>query len=325
MPIELDYEPAFVERAVRHALAGRPEARLFHREREQVYWVRDPEERAGLFAALDARWFARLKLGMPVEQALTEQPLIVAGVARCAVGRPRRAEEAGAELLVRDGQAREQSAAGRVLRLLFDPARLIEPEPLMAFLRRELEHVADMLDPDFGYEPYLPQATGPGASRIARERYRVLWDASVDGRLVRAGKLPPGVRAERLAEVSRAFATLGATATQGASPTPLHEASPTPLEVFARFFDCPRPTHPAIVAQVMEACAAGRAAASVCPLCGFAATDLEPGELDHEALEEIRRDFPAWRPELGCCRQCADLYQATKLSAAGAAALPGIR
>lgn len=315
MPIELDYEPGFLEEAVRRALIGRPEARLFHRQRETVYWVDEAEDRARAFTVLDARWFARLGLGKPIETALAEQPTIPAEIARCAVGRPRRPREAGAELLVRETEEQELTASGRVLRLLIDPELLVNPEllpdrdSLIDFLRRELAHVADMLDPTFGYQPRLPSVIGPAAERQQRERYRVLWDITIDGRLMRAGKLPARVRERRWLEFSRSFAALGARA----------------AEVFGKFFDDPKPTHATIVAQLVEPGMAERTAASACPLCGFPATDLSPGELNDDLIEEIARDFPGWRPEHRCCRQCGDLYRASRLSRASAAALPGIR
>jgi hypothetical protein len=65
-----------------------------------------------------------------------------------------------------------------------------------------------------------------------RDTYRVLWNAWVDGRLVRLGVLPVTARAERLADFARAFPHLGAGL----------EAA------FDRFFAAQHLTHAALVA-----------------------------------------------------------------------------
>jgi hypothetical protein len=90
-----------------------------------------------------------------------------------------------------------------------------------------------MLDRDFGYEPRLPAGDGPTlrAGRRA-ERYRVLWDAYVDGRLVAAGRAPVSVRLARLREFGRAFPELGEQAETA----------------FRRFFEAGRCTHADLVA-----------------------------------------------------------------------------
>jgi hypothetical protein len=306
--MRIDYEPRFIEEAVLRAIASRPEARRFYRERDAAYDVPDPEARGRAFDALHGAWYERLGLGAPLAQALGEQPLIAAGVARCAVGRSPRRQDAGAELLVRAEPGERVDA--RLLRLLLAPEALLERGPLLCFLRRELQHVADMLDPAFGYTPALPPAGGPAHERLLRDRYRAAWNATVDGRLVRAHRLPGSARGERLLEFASAFPSLG-------------EAIE---DVFALVFEDPAPTHATLVALVSTA---GGAPAGVgaCALCGFPGADRDPAlaALPAQVVAAIRCDFPDWTAEAGCCRQCADLYRAQKLSAAGAAALPGIR
>jgi len=96
---------------------------------------------------------------------------------------------------------------------------------------------------------------------------------------------------------------------------------------FARFFDDPAPTHAAIVEFVTRPATRGHPAAGICALCGFPTADPDPDPrgLVASGGTELARDFPAWRPEHGCCRQCADLYRSAAVSRAAAAALPGIR
>jgi hypothetical protein len=223
-------------------------------------------------------------------------------VTRCAVGRPERRGDAGADLLV--------GPSVRLLRLLLAPETLLAPAALLPFLRRELQHVADMLDPRFGYAPHLPAvAGGPAYERLLRDRYRVLWDVTVDGRLVRAGLLEPAVRQARRREFLAAFSGLA-------------DAE----ERFAQLFADPAPTHAGLTAFVL-ATARGARPGGACALCGFPTSDLEPdpAALAAETGGEIAADFPEWTAAEGCCRQCADLYRARALSRAAAATLPGIR
>jgi hypothetical protein len=300
--MEIEYEPRFLEEAVLRAAGERPEGRLYRRERERLYAIADAEARGAAFDALNVSWFTRFGLDRPLARAFAEQPLVTAGVTRCAVGRPPRRRDAGADLMVRPG--------ARLLRLLLAPELLLAGDELLAFLRRELQHVADMVDPRFGYAPSLPPVPGgPAYDRLLRERYRVVWDVTVDGRLVRAGHLPPTARRARRQEF---LDTFGAFA----------EAE---LE-FERLFADRAPTHAAITAFVL-ATAAGARAGGACALCGFPTSDLEPdpAALAAEVGAEIVADCPGWQPAAGCCRQCADLYRARAMSRAAAAALPGVR
>lgn len=311
--MEIEYEPGWVDEAVRRALAGNPAARLYHRDRERAYRDPDPESRVRAFEALDREWFERLGLARPLTQALAEYPLVLAGVRRIGVGRPPDRRHAGADLLVpRLAAGEPMPAHGRALRILVAPESLLATDELLAFLRRELLHVADMLDPRFGYEPVLAASAGPTHERLLRDRYRCVWDVTVDGRLVRAGRLDPSVRVACARRVERAFPALGAAESAAA---------------VARFFDHPAPTHADIVAFVRQPGPVERRLAGACALCAFPTTDAEPdpARLLAAAGSEIARDFPTWSPDEGCCRQCAELYRAAALSRAAAAALPGIR
>jgi hypothetical protein len=221
MPI--DYEPGLVEAAV---LASAGTGRAFHDERDPLYTIGDAEAREAAFATLHVRWFERLGLDRSLAEALAERPEIEASCARCVVGRAGAVPAEAADLLV-------APPARPTLLVRLTPARVAVPERALAFLRHELLHVADMLDRDFGYEPRLPP-TGDGRLLDDRraERYRVLWDAYVDGRLVAASRALPDVRAERLHEFSRAYPELDDRV----------EAA------FERFFAARRCTHAELVA-----------------------------------------------------------------------------
>jgi hypothetical protein len=219
----IDYEPALVEAAV---LAGVGAGRdAFHRERDPLYAIADGEAREAAFVELHARWFQRLGLDRWLPDALAERPQIAALCGRWVVMRARAPGGEAADLLV--APPRPPTVLVRCT-----PERLAAPAAALAFLRHELLHVADMLDRDFGYEPRLPYEGGRRPAGRLAERYRVLWDAYVDGRLVAGARAPASVRAERLYQFRAAFPELGDRA----------EAA------FRRFFDARRRTHAELVA-----------------------------------------------------------------------------
>jgi hypothetical protein len=193
------------------------------------------------------------------------------------------------------------------------PGTLADERRALEFLRRELLHVSDMLDPAFGYEPRLPRSpTGPPEDRLVRDRYAVLWNCSVDGRLAGSGRLGGEARLRRLAEFAQAFACLGDSV----------------ATCFERIFTGPRPIHSVLVALASDPesafgmSRAGHRIARRCPLCAFPAAALEPApdRLPESVAGAIRSEFPSWTPARGICRQCADLYRAR--SAGGGCGVP---
>ena len=221
-----EFEPRLVEAAVLEAIQGHAREGEFHRERGAAYDVVDPERREAAFAAIHARWFAKVALDRPFHDALAEQPAVARACARWLVAAARAARDEVADLLVGPD-------TGPTLLIRVRPATVAAPGQLIPLLRRELLHVADMIDAAFGYEAALPReiAGGPRAHAV-RDRYRVLWNSYVDGRLLRRGLLPATVREERIAEFNRAFPRLGTRT----------------VAAFEEFFDGRRGTHAALLA-----------------------------------------------------------------------------
>ncbi|HYB72492.1 MAG TPA: hypothetical protein VED18_03905 [Candidatus Sulfotelmatobacter sp.] len=321
--LAIEYAPELVEEAVFLAVRGHPREGGFRRERDRAYEVRDLEAREAVFRKLHGEWFERLELGRPIVRALEEQPAIAAATQGCRVGPARAREEEGAELFVRPGAAGAGEPERRWVVVRLRPEALSAPERLLQFLRHEFFHVADMLDAHFGYQPHLPPAAaGPAHERLLRDRYRALWDAAIDGRLVRLGRLPASARHDRLRDFLRAFPVLGSATEQA----------------FARFFDGAPCTHADLVTFAtspgnISASPAPRVPApgphqgARCPLCRFPthAFEPEPACLPIDLVEIIRSDFPAWEPAHGLCRQCADLYRARSLAPSIALTGPAAR
>ena len=132
-----------------------------------------------------------------------------------------------------------------------------------------------------------------------RDRYRVLWDVTIDGRLARAGLGSDRVRGARWQEFMETFSMLGDRG----------------RDLFDDWFDRIRPTHAALVAFARAPNGTGSTNpddSGRCPLCRFpvAALDRQPERLSVGGVAAIRDDYPTWSIEQGLCSQCLDLYEA---------------
>ena len=311
------YEPRFVEDGVFLAVRGHAEEKRYHRERSRLYGIGDPDKRERAFQDLNAGWFARLGLADPIEKAIGEQPLVLSGAGHCQVARAAGKKEEGAELFVTP-----EAAGGKETKpsacILLEPASLLDAASLLTFLRHEMLHIADMIDPGFGYEPALPPAEGgPTHDALLKNRYCVLWDTTIDGRMTRRGWAEPALRADRLNDFAREFPMLGERTEN----------------LFGRFFDRESHTHAELVAFARDPRNRARDSAATvspgsrCSLCGFPTFDFEPApeRLPEPMIARITADFPQWRPERGLCGQCAELYRVREISLRAARELPGAR
>jgi len=298
--IRLTYAPELVEETVLMAERTAPAGGLgaFRRERNRLYEIADVDEREAFFRALHQKWFLRLGLHGVIEEMIGERTDLEGRVADGRVLPALTRTEEGADLI---DQVMPGSADLRPLLVLrLRPATLLDPDALSVLLRHELMHVGDMLDPAFGYERALPASDdGPSADNIVRDRYRVLWDMTIDGRLLRSGTADGGMREVRRREFAATFGMLA-----GEGP-----------RLFDEWFDRIKPSHRALAAfaqapngvETTNAAHAGR-----CPLCRFpvASLDPHPERLSAAVRADIGADFPAWTIEQGLCPQCLDLYEA---------------
>ncbi|MBI4523002.1 MAG: hypothetical protein HY695_04215 [Deltaproteobacteria bacterium] len=311
----LRYDPRLLEEAVFLAVKDRPQADIYHGERSRVYDIQEPQEREEGFRTVNQQWFFSLGLHVAIERALEEQPAISSGVKFCVVARAAGKNEEGAELFVNSAKTIDPNDR-RTARILLRPESLLAQAELLIFLRQELFHVTDMLNPDFGYEPFLPPAEGgPAHDSLLRERYKVLWETAIAGRMVRRGWLSESVRAEHLSRFRRVFPIFG-------------QETET---VFSGFFDSETHTHADFInlasapGAAVEHTTEGPQPGSRCSLCGFPthAFETQPENLGSSVIAEIRRDFPHWRTIDALCIQCADIYRACAVATSSSQPLPG--
>jgi hypothetical protein len=298
----ITYAPDLVEEAVLLAERTLPasEVRTFRRERDRLYDLPDADRREGDFRALHLKWFAHLRLHQVIEQTMASRAALLDRVSGCRVSRALTQRDEGADLVDPSPATARAGEVKPALAIRLRPAALLAREALRSLLVHELTHIADMLDPTFKYARALPPSDdGPSADNILRDRYRVLWDVTIDGRLSRAGLVDQRARDVRRQEFTATFAMLGDEGQR----------------VFDDWFDRIQPTHPALVAFVQEPnghASTNPADSGRCPLCHFpvAALDAHAERLPAAALAILRVDFPEWRPEQGLCAQCLDLYEA---------------
>ncbi|HLN86610.1 MAG TPA: hypothetical protein VK200_09100 [Candidatus Limnocylindrales bacterium] len=313
--LNLIYAPRFIEEAVFLAQRDSYIAAEIQERRSRIYEISDLDERERLFSELSRSWFDRLGLGKVIGQCLQEHPLIGAHAERGFVVAATQAKEEGAELFVAPDEVKIGDGC-RTLRLLLRPESLLDEEALRPFLRHELFHISDMLDPTFGYEPILPKAEGgPTYDTLITNRYRVLWDVTIAGRMARRGWCAATVRDQQLNDFHHAFPMLNGQCD----------------ELFNRFFDAAEPRHSELAAFAFDPRATTDSvsnrvlAGTHCSLCRFPTHAFEsaPARLGAEVLAAIKEDFPEWTPVKGLCVQCADLYRGRQMSMEALRHLPG--
>lgn len=316
-PFSVEYDPGLVEEAVLLQISGAPEEMSFRQVRDRIYALTDSEEREQRFREFHAEWFLRLHLGRPITESMLEQHALFRETQRCCVLPARTTQEEGADLYGLRAASPADPAPDKVIVIRLKAVRLLDPLGARHWLRHELMHVADMLDPAFGYEPRLPtHDAGPAYTTLFQERYRVLWDCWIDGRLARRGWLPEEALEKRWEEFRQTFAAFGSEA----------------REKFQELLDSESQTHDTLVGLALHPdlrtapSPAAQTRPQPCPLCRFPTFPLCSGEseLSEEVQSQIQADFPRWKPGDGLCRQCADLYRAREISRLAEAMLPRI-
>lgn len=286
---------------VRSAAAANPTlVRHYDRDRERAYREPAGPRRDALDAEIHRRWFEDLGFERPLvesarEAALTGPdlpPIFVHGVAS--------ALDEGSDVFERDGR--------RTIVLAVRAVRYRDSAQLRRFFRHEFRLVADLLDPAFGFSGGFRSGPGDVPPTLARDRYRLLWKTSADGRLARAGFAGLRSAEEWRSLVDRAFAFL---------PQEARAAT------FERLWSGPRPAHAdlvnwsedprhALAPQLDKGDHVGRPApGDRCPLCGFPTFDWHPDPRD--LPPSLRRSIAArhsdWDPAAGACAACLERYE----------------
>ena len=310
--MQLRYDEDFIEAAVFLCASGRrkgvPSLQIarFHRERQKRYGVLDPDERNAAFFKLHLDWFREWGLEQPLTDLFKEFPLVREQLGVLAVRKTTGKNDEGAELYVNETGQRTGLLALRLERLTHDAA-------LRDYLRHEFTHLHDMLNPAFGYSPVLDlPGLNAAQKRLARERYRLLWDITIDGRLAAAGHTPMQAREQDAAAFARGY-----------SFWPEQRQT----ETFSTLWQTKAPQHAKFLALIADPRglrdAHRPAPGASCPLCDFPTFHwADASVLPSGMVSRITAEFPAWSPAHGLCNRCAESYEALTATVGSPVALP---
>jgi hypothetical protein len=314
--MKIEYDPLLIESVVVDEIARRREAgdatlfRDYHVAADPLYH-RSPEAREAAFRRLHLALFARLGYAPIVEAELARSPRIQARASKALVALAATPHEEGSDLS--PDEAGNGSEAGARIGIRLRPERFADPHGLQRYLRHELLHVDDLLDPGFGYRgDRCLGGASPALERMVRSRYRLLWCLSLDARLEAIGaepltgrqthreafeaeyrKFPPRVRGaifERLWRPEpRTHRWLLELATDSGALLRLVGGLQDPNA---------------------ESVGHGLIPGSPCALCRFPTYEFaEARDLaDRGLARAIQQDFPDWTPNDGLCQRCLEVY-----------------
>jgi hypothetical protein len=266
----------------------------FNHQREKLYRTADPDERNAGFFRLHLTWFREWGLEDFLAGIVGEYPELPRALMLLAFRKARGKQDEAAELYVNPETGRHGIVAFRCEQFADDAA-------LARFLRHEFTHLHDMVAPAFGYAPRI-EVPGITATqhRLARERYRLLWDITIDSRLARAGHDVNTTREQYRARFDGAYAFW---------------PEARRCEVLESLRNDPHPTHAKLVTLAADprdlAHAAGPQPGAACPLCGF--PTFHWAALEQFApvmIEHITSEFPTWTPHQSACLRCHETYEA---------------
>ncbi len=305
--VDIRCDPAFVEETVFLALRRRAAsgdhalAQAFHAERDALYDVGGPAaERDTAFQRLASRYFQTLGFAALFAQRFAECPFLADRIQAAVVRRVWSRKEERVELYASDASGRPaMQGLSMTLLLGLQAERCLETPQLTSFLRHELLHVSDMLDPAFAYDPH-PALGGAcdAEDDVTRERFALLWNLVVDGRMRRQGWPAPVEDTARRRDFERAFAGWDAARRQAVWQALDARTSWTQRELLALAQD----------ERLTRMLGAGGVR---CPLCHFpTSAGVRDWQGERAAITEvIRADYPQWEPAQGACLQCVELYR----------------
>jgi len=297
--MHLRYDEDLIEAAVFRAASGRRAAvpplqvARFHRNRERLYAILNADERNAAFFRLHLDWFREWGLERPLTELIEEFVLLPPSLDLLAFRKARGPNEEGAELFVNEAGQRHAVVALR-------PERFEQTPALTDFLRHEFTHLQDMVDPAFGYSPELPVAGwNPARQRLVRERYRLLWDITIDGRIAQAGRRPMASREQHWTAFSRGYSFW----------SPARQC-----QEFEGLWRNRSPRHGDLIALAADPrglCDQQQPVPGApCPLCSFPTFDwVEAGRIAPEIAARVSAEFPDWSLSLSLCGRCHEVYQ----------------
>lgn len=208
--MKFEYDPQLVEQATFLAARSVPESECAtHQLLDPLYRITDAESRQCAFREAYGELFRRFELDRIVPALVLEFPLLSGRIGRCIVREAERRRAQSVDLYS-DKSGGGANGVDRALIIALCPECLLDLKRLRPWLRRQLRHIEDMVDERFGYDRELPGASA-AQQNLIRDRYALLWDIFVEGRLARSGALNVDGVAGLRASFERVFAQGGAS------------------------------------------------------------------------------------------------------------------
>ncbi len=172
----IKFEAAFVEEAVFLVIKNHEETGNFHALVELFYQQKDPiyetvseSDRDVEFRKFYEHYFTQLGLRCLFEELFAEFPLLANSKLPIFIRQTSNPKQEGAEIYT-TGEIKTAIVKLRVTKILDKPS-------LQSFLRQELMHISDMLDPVFQYSPEAPLGgSSEVEENLIRDRFRQLWN-----------------------------------------------------------------------------------------------------------------------------------------------------
>lgn len=314
--MNIHYDPLLTEAVVLQEITRRQELgdpalyREYHVVADPLYHRR-PDAREAAFQKLHARFFARLGFADTLQATLREFPDIGTQASEVIVALAAGAHEEGADLA--PGEANDDGRATQRVGIRLRADRFLDSTALQRYLQHELLHVADLLDPDFGYEGDTWLTVGSRSEEnIIRNRYQLLWCLSIDARVESTGRQPLADRDMRRREFNAQYRKF-APAVREAIFERLWRPEPLPHRLLLEMASGSE-TLLRLAGDVaqMGSDRPHRAPlpGSLCPLCRFPSYQFveDSHSPDHALLSLIQEDFPHWTVHDGLCERCLEVY-----------------
>src|SRR5262249_376362 len=142
-------------------------------------------------------------------------------------------------------------------------------------------------------------ARNAAQQRLTRERYRLLWDITIDGRLAAVSRAAASGLERHRAAFDRAFGFW---------------ADEKRNQVFFSLRGDPQPRHNDLLAVASDPrdlkAAHEPTPGAPCPLCGFPTFAwADTPVMSAQTTAAIQAEFPDWLPEQGVCKRCGEIYR----------------
>ncbi len=310
--LEIVYDQQLVDDIVYKGLAKQEASgdlalyKEYHEKRDAIYEMEE-ESRPRKFRELDSDFFNRLGCDVYIKEIFDEYPDIKEKIESVHVRRATTRQNEGSNVV----------DEGRKVIIRLYPEIFIEGiNEIRRVIRHELMHVSDMMNKEFNYNVNEEFSPSPMEERIMRDRYRLFWDISVDGRLVNKGLETTATREERKREFDSFFSKIP-EGSRDLVFTKMWEAE-EPM-AHDRMVELSKDTNKVLALAagdrsseelIEDTKELGPLPGTTCTLCGFPSFDwVEEAAKDEETAKVINEDFPDWKPQDGVCSRCAEYYK----------------